>query len=37
MDGQVVARRVIAAQQVKAHTRRMDYLKRVTPKETPSE
>lgn len=29
VEGQPVARRIISAQQVKAHTRRMDYLKRI--------
>ncbi len=32
VDGQPVARRIVSDSQVKAHTRHMDYLRRVTPK-----
>jgi putative phage-type endonuclease len=33
VDGQPVARRYVMDQQVKAHTRHMDYLKRIAPKD----
>lgn len=32
VDGQPVARRVVSDSQVKAHTRHMDYLRRITPR-----
>ncbi len=33
VDGQPVARRVVSDATVKAHTRHVDYLRRITPKE----
>jgi len=33
IDGEPVARRIVSDAKVKAHTRHMDYLRRITPKE----